>query len=93
MPRHPDPDNLPPHKFPHQLIQAIAENSHDSAFFLLTRGSEGNFNIIPHFTNQADVFAFYSFLQVYAASMLENISINLDNQITQEFFGDEGEPE
>jgi len=92
MPKYPDPDNLPSHKFPHQLLESISENSQNGSFLLLCRSDDGEFVMIPHFTNLADKWAFYSFLLAYSGTMVENQTALLDDQISGEMFG-EGEEE
>jgi len=90
MPRYPDPDKLPKHEFPQQLLRQIEENSGGfGSFALFTRDGDGDFLIVPHFKNEPDKWAFYSFMLSYCQTMLENQSAALDQNLTEEMFGED----
>lgn len=87
---YPNPDKLPKHKFPQNLLKQIEENAGGyGSFALFTRDQDGQFLVVPNFKNEPDKWAFYSFMMTYCQTMLENQSIALDNDISSEMFGDD----
>lgn len=86
-----DPENLPKHQFPQSLLKQIEENAGGGfgSFFLVCKDQNGEFVLVPNFKNQPDKLSFLVFLQMWTQTMLENSAIQLDNEISEETFGDD----
>lgn len=71
----------------------IEENSRDGSYFLITKGDDNEFVIMPHFNSNTDFLSFVTFLQIWAQTMIQNGATMIGHDLTEGVFGEDEEEE